>query len=154
MALNDYWPILHWSTMNSLHKCAILWRFDVLFSFLTWTSWWTNSPYAVHLRLAIFIEAFVDLHGPHRNHILPNMANSTHLMYLHYIAADFRQYHGCGFTRSLQSQGPLFSCDQAALWTIQSVCPSVCLCVRHTFLAMFPSLYHHEVFRSYYQWHK
>ena len=31
-----------------------------------------------------------------------------------------------------------------------SVCPSVC----HTFLTMFPSSYHHELFRSYYQWQK
>ena len=29
-----------------------------------------------------------------------------------------------------------------------SICPSV----RHTFLTMFPSSYHHEIFRSYYQW--
>ena len=56
----------------------------------------------------------------------------------------------------------LFSCDQAALWMVQSVCPSVrpsvCLSVRpsvcHTFLTMFPSSYHHEIFRSYYQWQK
>ena len=32
--------------------------------------------------------------------------------------------------------------------------PSVCLSVCHTFLTMFPSLYHHEIFRSYYQWQK
>ena len=44
----------------------------------------------------------------------------------------------------------IFSCDQAALWMVQSVRPSV----RHTFLTMFPSLYHHEIFRSYYQWQK
>ena len=31
-----------------------------------------------------------------------------------------------------------------------SICPSV----RHTFLTMFPSSYHHEIFRSYYQWPK
>ena len=31
-----------------------------------------------------------------------------------------------------------------------SVCPSVC----HTFLTMFPSFYHHEIFRSYYEWQK
>ena len=56
----------------------------------------------------------------------------------------------------------IFSCDQAALWMVQSVCPSVrpsvCLSVRpsvcHTFLTMFPSSYHHEIFRSYYQWQK
>ena len=32
--------------------------------------------------------------------------------------------------------------------------PSVCLPVRHTFLTMFPSSYHHEIFRNYYQWQK
>ena len=31
-----------------------------------------------------------------------------------------------------------------------SVCPSVC----HTFFTMFPSWYHNEIFRSYYQWQK
>ena len=30
-----------------------------------------------------------------------------------------------------------------------SVCPSVC----HTFITMFPSSYHHDIFRSFYQWH-
>ena len=35
-----------------------------------------------------------------------------------------------------------------------SVRPSVRLSVRHTFLTMFPSSYHHEIFRSYYQWQK
>ena len=39
-----------------------------------------------------------------------------------------------------------------------SVRLSVCLSVRpsvcHTFLTMFPSSYHHEIFRSYYQWQK
>ena len=56
----------------------------------------------------------------------------------------------------------IFSCDQAALWMVPSVClsvcPSVCPSVRpsvcHTFLTMFPSLYHYEIFRSYYQWQK
>ena len=32
--------------------------------------------------------------------------------------------------------------------------PSVRLSVRHTFLTMFPSSYHHEIYRSYYQWQK
>ena len=51
-----------------------------------------------------------------------------------------------------------FSCDQAALWMVFSVRLSVCLSVRlsvcHTFLTMFPSSYHHEIFRKYYQWQK
>ena len=48
----------------------------------------------------------------------------------------------------------IFSCDQAALWMVFSVRPSVRLSVRHTFLTMFPSMYHHEIGRSYYQWQK
>ena len=55
-----------------------------------------------------------------------------------------------------------FSCDQAALQMVfsvclsvcLSVCPSVCLSVRHTFLTMFPSSYRQEIFWSYYQWQK
>ena len=37
-----------------------------------------------------------------------------------------------------------------------SVCLSVCLsvCACHTFFTMFPSWYHHEIFRSDYQWQK
>ena len=52
----------------------------------------------------------------------------------------------------------IFSCDQAAIWLVQSVClsvrPSVCLSVCHTFFTMFPSSYHHEIFRSYYHGQK
>ena len=32
--------------------------------------------------------------------------------------------------------------------------PSVCLSVRHTFFTMWPSSYHHVMFRSYYQWQR
>ena len=37
----------------------------------------------------------------------------------------------------------IFSCDQAALRTLLSVCLSVC----HTFFTMFRLSYHHEIFR-------
>ena len=45
---------------------------------------------------------------------------------------------------------------QLASWQLRSNSPktSVCLSVRHTFFTMFPSSYHHEIFRSYYQWQK
>ena len=46
----------------------------------------------------------------------------------------------------------IFSCNQAALRMDISVCLSVCPSVCDTFLTMFPSSYHHENFRSYYQW--
>ena len=39
-------------------------------------------------------------------------------------------------------------------WFSPYVCLSVCLSVCHTFLTMFPSSYHHEIFRTYYQWQK
>ena len=68
-------------------------------------------------------------------------------------------------SRSIGISRLVFSCDQAALWMVfsvrlsvclsvcpsvrLSVCPSVRLSVCHTFLTMFPSSYHHEIFRSY-----
>ena len=52
----------------------------------------------------------------------------------------------------------VFSCDQAALQMVFSVCLSVCPSVRpsvcHTFFTMFPSSYHHEIFRNYYHGQK
>ena len=48
----------------------------------------------------------------------------------------------------------IFSCDQAAIWLVQSVCLSVRPSVCHTFFTMFPSSYHHEIFRSYYHGQK
>ena len=59
-----------------------------------------------------------------------------------------------GNESSHQHTSIVFSCDQAALQMVFSVCLSVCLSVCHTFLTMFPSSYHHEIFRSYYQWPK
>jgi len=39
----------------------------------------------------------------------------------------------------------IFSCDQAALWTVLSVCLS-------HLMSMFPSSYHHQIFRMYWPW--
>ena len=39
-----------------------------------------------------------------------------------------------------------FNCDQAAPWMVQFVCQSIYLFVRHTFLTMFPSSYHYDIF--------
>ena len=58
------------------------------------------------------------------------------------------------FTRGQLWPSGIFSCDQAALWMVQSIRPSVCLSVCDTFFTMFLSLYHHEIFRSYYHWQK
>ena len=43
----------------------------------------------------------------------------------------------------------LAATKQLYQWYFLSVCPSVRLSVRHTFLTMFPSSYHHEIYRSY-----
>ena len=63
-----------------------------------------------------------------------------------------------GSQKDVRVSRSFFSCDQAALWMVFSVRLSVCLSVRlsvcHTFLTMFPSSYHHEIFRNYYQWQK
>ena len=65
------------------------------------------------------------------------------------------------FTRSIfkfSIHSFLAATKQLNKWYFPSVCPSVrlsvCLSVRHTFFTMFPSSYHHEIFRSYYQWQK
>ena len=72
------------------------------------------------------------------------------------------EWHHTVFACSALLTCSVFSCDQAAIWLVLSVRPSVCLSVRlsvclsvrHTFFTMFPSSYHLEIFRSYYQWQK
>ena len=44
----------------------------------------------------------------------------------------------------------IFSCGQAAVWMVLSVIPSICPSACHTFIIMFLSSYHHEIFRNYY----
>ena len=44
----------------------------------------------------------------------------------------------------------LAATKQLYKWYFPSVCLSVCPSVCHTFFTMFPSSYHHEIFRSYY----
>ena len=48
----------------------------------------------------------------------------------------------------------LAATKQLYKWYFQSVRPSVCPSVCHTFFTMFPSSYHHEIFRSYYHGQK
>ena len=48
----------------------------------------------------------------------------------------------------------ILSCYEAVLRTLLSVRPSVHLSACHTFFTMFPSWYHHEIFRNDYQWQK
>ena len=50
----------------------------------------------------------------------------------------------------LKLNGCIFSCNQAALWMGFSARISVF--VSHTIFTMFPSTYHHEIFKSFYQW--
>ena len=63
------------------------------------------------------------------------------------------KWHMLKFNRKecCSTSAVIFSSDQAALWMVFSVCPSVCLSVRQPFLTMFPSSYNHETFRSYHQ---
>ena len=48
----------------------------------------------------------------------------------------------------------LAATKQLYKWYFPSVCLSVRLSVCHTFFTMFPSSYHHEIFRSYYHGQK
>ena len=78
-----------------------------------------------------------------------NMHRSSDLLYVLFTVTH---------KNMVQTKGLLFSCDQAALWMVfsvrLSVRLSVCLSVCHTFFTMFSSSYHHEIFRSDYQWQK
>ena len=44
--------------------------------------------------------------------------------------------------------------NQQHCWWFHYIKCAIQTSVRHTFLTMFPSSYHHEIFRSYYQWQK
>ena len=76
----------------------------------------------------------------------------VHVHVLHSILHWNFTLHGSHIRfMQIRSRHMIFiSCDQAALRTLLSVRPSVC----HTFFTMFPSSYHHEIFRSDYQWQK
>ena len=66
-------------------------------------------------------------------------------------------YPGPASSHSLQSNigtAVLAATKQPNEWFSRSVRRSVRLSVRHNFLIMFPSSYHHEIFRSYYHWQK
>ena len=75
----------------------------------------------------------------------------------YFLTVTAYEYHVVSNHQLFECSFNIFSCDQAALWMVfsvrLSVCLSVCLSVRlsvcHTFLTMFPSSYHHEIFRSY-----
>ena len=55
---------------------------------------------------------------------------------------------------SMYSSGWIFfSCDQAALWMVQSVCLSLSVHPSHIFDYV-PIIVSYEIFRSYYQWQK
>ena len=58
----------------------------------------------------------------------------------------------CGEVWRSTTHGFFFSCDQAALRTLLSVPPSVRLSICHTFLTVFLSSYHSEIFSIHYHW--
>ena len=62
--------------------------------------------------------------------------------------------HGMSASKFLQQVGVVFSCDQAAIRTLQSICPSVCLYVCYIFFTMFLSWYQHKIFTSCDHWQK
>ena len=130
---------------------------------LAWTNCWKiTSPYSGDLTSWCSSDVTVMFNSQFpcfSSHSFPKNFNrikakfeSLSVMHLKYEMAHFF------LLNSAYHQSVIFSCDQAALWMVQSVCLSVCLSVylsvRHTFLTMFPSSYHHEIFRSYYQWQK
>ena len=68
------------------------------------------------------------------------MSQSVYEAIGHTTAFQLHEIRRYGVSLDEDKWGSIFSCDQAALWMVQSVCPSVC----HTFLTLFPSSYHHN----------
>ena len=66
--------------------------------------------------------------------------SSTTLPTSFFVCFDYIQALPCQLVCSWGNRN-IFSCDQAALWMVQSVCTSVF----HTFLTMFRSSYPHEI---------
>ena len=128
-----YWPFvreIHWSPVSSPHKG--LWRGALMFSLIcAWMDDWVSNREAGDLRRP----------RAHYNVIVMHSNLGLIITSLSCIPTLHKHFR-------------IFSCDQAALWMVQSVCLSVCPSVRHIFLTMFPSSYHHDIFRSYYQWQK
>ena len=125
--------------------------------------WWSNDAYSlIMLRRGalLFFKVICQIsrsHGSKNCRIWPRLGISG--LYLQFeFTNGYKTLHKVLICNLIK----IFSCDQAALQMGFSVClsvhPSVCLSVRpsvrHTFLTMFPSSYHHEIFRSYYQWQK
>ena len=77
----------------------------------------------------------------------PSISSTTNCQYAHQTSENMKpNFVGIGST---MSNPFLAATKQLYEWYFLSVCLSVCLSVRHTFLTMFPSSYHHEIFRSY-----
>ena len=65
------------------------------------------------------------------------------------IAVAITDFYNFGVRYCFRNRNMLFlSFNQAGLWMVRSVHPSV----HHTFFTMLPSPYHHEIFRSFYNW--
>ena len=96
--------------------------------------------------------------GQNQNRPLGLFLNLVHAWYIVSHADWLFEVMGQKSMCKHQTKWRVFSCDQAAIWLVQSVCLSVCLSVCpsvcHTFFTMFPSSYHHEIFRSYYHGQK
>ena len=93
------------------------------------------------------------------NQIILNAALCKNLLQHMKIQAQPIESSVSWIIESAQKGTPfLAATKQLYEWFSPSVRPSVCLSVRlsvrHTFLTMFPSSYHHEIFRSHYQWQK
>ena len=78
-------------------------------------------------------------------------ANHTSASYLTFLGATKQLYEW--YFPSVRLSVTPFKLRPSSLMN-GIFCPSVCLSVCHTFLTMFPSSYHHQIFRSYYQWQK
>ena len=122
---------IHWWPVNSPHKRPVtrkIFPFDGIIMIKE-----------VYLTLNVYIESNHSKTSKHK--LCLKLLGCTVCCCFHkwFLAA----------TKQLYEWYFLSVCPSVRLSVCLSVCPSVRLSVCHTFLTMFPSSYHHEIFRSY-----
>ena len=86
--------------------------------------------------------------------MLPNFAENGHMLFTRSVVFMIHTHCNKSTPSSVHF---VFSCDQAALWMVQSVCLSVCLSVCPSVrlsVTPFWLCSHHRIIMSYYQWKK
>ena len=116
---------------------------------------WNAGPVYWWIYLSLGLDEFKILYGD-----IKHVASGSRIYVIQFQISEMslRNLRNPQLDIAFQVASFLAATKQLYEWFSPSVCLSVRLSVRpsvcHTFLTMFPSSYHHEIFRSYYQWQK